>query len=179
MVAQALDADGTITLHSTWRGFIANLAGALAVLIGGAFAVGVSGWNLMATSALVIGIALTIIVTFDYPLASTFSTDGVRRRMVLRRPLLEWDAVGQLTRTRPGVTSNMRGLTHGGLVARVGRRRYLLLDRCESLDEFEALELLLVEAAELIDTVPRPIASVPPTWLYRRAKWAPEGTRRR
>ena len=82
-------------------------------------------------------------VLFDSPVASTFTTDGVQRRPLLRRHFIAWDRVGQLTRTRPVIAGALKGLTPGGMAAKVGRRRYLLVDQCEALREFQELVELL------------------------------------
>ena len=69
----------------------------------------------------------------------------------------------------------------GGLTAVVGRRRYLLVDRAESLDEYQELFWLVDGLGHDvgIERVLPPDTEIPPTWLYRRAKWAPESARRR
>jgi hypothetical protein len=83
--------------------------------------------------------------------------------------------VDTLSRTRPGLASGFRKLAHGGLIAVVGRRRYLLTDRCESLEEYEAVEQSIGgRAEELMAAVPEPPARSVPTWWYRRRKWAPD-----
>ena len=145
------------------------------VLAGGVLAVSRGGWNLIPTVVFLIGVALVAVMLFDYPAASAFSERGVTRRMMLRRQRIDWAAMSQLSRTRPGLTAGWRKVQHGGLVAVVGRRRYLLVDRCESLDEFDRLESVVGgRARELLDEVPRPSEAADPTWLYRSAKWAPE-----
>ena len=129
---------------------------------------------------LVVGAVLVVGVLADYPVATTFTPDGFRRRMVLRHQTVAWHRVSQLTRVRPGVTRNLRGLSHGGLAAAVGRRRYLLVDQPESPDEFDALYELVGERAEDLGLSGRirPDDGTPPTWIYRRSKWAPENARR-
>ncbi|MFK8024621.1 MAG: hypothetical protein AB8G26_11730 [Ilumatobacter sp.] len=69
-----------------------------------------------------------------------------------------------------------RNLAPGGLVAKVGRRRYLLVDQCESLDEYKRLEALLGEQARsiLFEDLIVPSEDVDPTWTYRRSRWAQE-----
>lgn len=170
----------SVTLHSSWSGITANAFGATLVLAGGIFAVVASGWDVMPIFFLVLGVVFVGVVTLDYPVASTFTADGVVRHMMLRRQRLSWTRIGQLSRTRPGLTSGFRKVAHGGLVAVIGRKRYLLVDHCESADEFRAVEELLDEVgAELLEPVPRPREDVEPTWLYRRSKWAPERQSRR
>ncbi len=164
-----------MTLHSSWRGLVFNSLGALLVLGGGVLAVSRGGWNVISTFVFVVGAGLVVVMALDYPVASTFSAEGVTRRMMLRRQHLPWDRIDQLSRTRPGLTSGLRKVQHGGLVAVVGKRRYLLVDRCESLDEFHRLEdLASGRSRELLDEVPVPPDAALPTWLYRSGKWAPE-----
>ena len=164
-----------MTLHSRWQGIIAAAIGSSAVLLGGMLVVADVGWRLMPTATVLFGGFLVAIVVFDYPVASSFDANGVTRRMVLRRQRLEWDRVELLSRSRPGMVSGFRRLAHGGLVAVVGRRRYLLTDRCESLEEYEAVQEVLGDrATALMATTPEPTVGTVPTWWYRRRKWAPD-----
>ena len=131
---------------------------------------------MLPTATLVFGVVLVAIVLFDYPVASTFDADGVTRHMVFRRHRLSWDRVEKLSRTRPGLVSGFRKLAYGGLVAVVGPRRYLLTDRCESLEEYGAVQQAIgARAEDLMATTPEPPAGSVPTWWYRRRKWAPDG----
>jgi hypothetical protein len=166
----------SVTLHSSWRGIVGNALGALLVWGGGILGVSVGGWRPLPTFVFVLGLLLMAVVALDHPVASTFTAQGVTRRMMLRRQHLAWERVGQLSRTRPALTAGWRKVAHGGLVAVVGRRRYLLVDHCESADEFERVEEVVGDQRErLLDAVPRPTAQTGPTWLYRRARWAPDG----
>ena len=163
-----------MTLHASWRGVVTSCAGALVVLTAGALVVASVGFRVLPSLVLVAGAAFTLIVLFDYPIAATFDADGVTRRMLLRRHRMPWSRVDQLSRSRPGFVGS-RKLSHAGLVAVVGRRRYMLVDRCESPDEFAELERILDPVdVSILDSVPRPHEAAPPTWLYRRARWAPE-----
>ncbi len=167
-------ADRSVTLHSSWRGIATSALGAAAVLLAGVLVVAANGWRVLPTATLAIGSMLVAVVLFDYPVAATLDRDGVTRRMVLRRQVLQWDRVSSLSRTRPRLVSGLRELTQGGLVAVVGRRRYLLTDRCESVEEYQAVERALgVRAADLMATTPMPAAETVPTWLHRRSRWAP------
>ncbi len=170
-----------ITLHSTWRGLIGSSFGAAIVAVAGVIMVIGNGFTVFPTIVLGAGLLFVATVVFDYPVASTFTPDGVERRMMLRRQHWSWSDVRQLSRARPGVTKGIRGLKHGGLVAVVGRRRYLLVDQCESRAEYdEVLEIIADQAADLgISGLGEPEDSVPPTWVSRRAKWAPDGARGR
>ncbi|NND75605.1 MAG: hypothetical protein HKN44_11430 [Ilumatobacter sp.] len=164
----------SITLHSSWRGITMSTVGALAVLLIGALAVSGNGFVVLPTLILALGTLMVCAVVFDYPVASTFTPDAVVRRAMLRSHRIEWDRVDQLTRARPSLTSGLRQLKPGGLTAKVGRRRYLLVDQCESMSEFDELsEILEGRFVELaIDEMIVPPDSTDPTWTYRRKHWA-------
>lgn len=174
-------AGDSVTLHSSWRGIILNASGALLVLTAGIWSVSSGGVNVISVAILLMGLSLVAVVLFDYPIASTFSADGVVRRMMLRHQRMSWDRIEQLSRTRPKLLSNFRKLAPGGLVAVIGKRRYLLVDHCESRDEYKELERLVDERADEIGLweVPRPAKGTAPTWVYRRSKWEPDGLERR
>lgn len=142
----------------------------------GIYALTVAGATAISVVFLAIGVAVSAVTLFDFPLASTFTPWGVERRMLLRRHRMSWHSVDQLTRTRPGLWRIDRGVRHGGLVAVRGRRRYLLVDRAESEDEFDRmLGIAESDGADLAsEMLLRPGAGVPPTWLYRRRDWRPD-----
>jgi hypothetical protein len=168
-------ATDSVTLHTSWRGIVTSFAGALIVLVAGVLVVAAVGFRVLPTLVLVAGVVATLIVLFDYPIAVTFDADGLTRRTLLRRQRLRWSAIDQLSRSRPGVVAGVRRLSHGGLVAVIGRRRYMLVDRCESPDEFAELERILDPIDDrILERVPRPHPTAGPTWLYRRSRWAPE-----
>jgi len=163
-----------ITIHSSWKGIITSYGGAALILLGGSIAVSANGGRLLPILILLGGMILTAGVLFDYPLAATFDRDGVVRRALFRRHRIEWERVDQLTRTRPSIFAMRRQVVQGGLTAAVGKRRYLLTDAVESLDEHEALARLLDGHEIAFDGLLRPPDDVPPSWLYRRQKWRPE-----
>lgn len=164
----------SVTLHSTWRGIVLSALGSLAVLAIGLFAVLRGGWGVVSTGVVLTGLAFAAVSLLDYPVASTFDSEGVTRRMALRRHRMPWSSIDQLSRTRPSAVKNFRKLAHGGLVAVRGRRRYLLVDQCESLAEFRAVEAVAVHDGDaLAEAVPTPPDGMAPTWIHRRAKWAP------
>lgn len=144
------------------------------MLVAGGVVVGSTGWVLLPTLTLVFGTVLVLVVLLDYPVASTFDARGVTRRAALRHHRLAWDDVGQLTRARPSLVVRLRGLEPGGLVAKVGRRRYLLVDQCESTAEHKALERAVGDAATGLrfGHLMIPPDTVDPTWTYRRRRWA-------
>ena len=160
-----------ITLHSSWKGVVLGGMGAVAVFAFGVVITMGSGGAVLPAIVLVVGTILMLTTLFDYPVASRFDAEGVERRAVLRRQHIAWDRVDQLTRTRPALA----GLTlkPGGLAAKVGRRRYLLVDQCEAVAEFDALgEVLAARYVDLgLDEMLSPPADTDPTWTYRRKRW--------
>jgi len=169
-------ADDSITLHSSWRGIALSFLGAGAVFAVGITAVIGSGWTVVPTVVFVVGVLLLVGVGFDYPIATTFTHDRIERRALLRRQAIEWSRVRQLTRTRPGFLAAQRKLHIGGLVAVIGRRRYLLVDQVESGAEFNRLDAIVSggDGEDALSTVIRPDDAVQPTWTYRRKRWAPD-----
>lgn len=164
-----------VTLHSSWRGLLASSLGAAAVFGAGLIGVALGGWRVLPTGLLALGTLFLATVLLDYPMATTFDSDGVTRRMLLRRHRIGWDRIDQLTRSRPGFASNLRGVRHGGLTAAVGRRRYLLVDQPESPEEYDAV--CAVAGERMMDLGlfggMRPPDSTNPTWLYRSNRWKP------
>ena len=163
----------SVVLHSSWRGFATSLLGAGIILAVGAASTSLTGGAVGSLILLAIGLTLFAVVAFDYPIAAEFDADGVTRRPLLRRHRLAWSDAQQLTRVRPGIAAAARSLKPGGLALRVGRRRYLLVDQCESLEEFERLvELLERDDREIgLDELIIPPVDIDPTYIYRRAKW--------
>lgn len=153
------------------------MLGALIVLIAGVLAVIDRGWSLGPTVILVVGVGAVLVVVADFPIATRFSADGIERRTLLRRSQRQWGDRSQLTRGRPSILPSRRRLRHAGLVYARPRQRVLLVAQSESLVEFERLVELLTEGGVpwVIDGVPSPSPEVPPTWLYRRKKWRPDG----
>jgi len=171
----------SITIHSSWRGIVLTLVGSLIVLGLGFIGLAASGGvRLIPVLFLVFGTLFLLVALFDYPVATRFDAEGVHRRSILRRHTIEWDDVRALTRTRPSIMRNFRGLSAGGLAALVGRRRYLLVDQPESEEEYDTLEEVIEAIGEpvLVENVIRPGQNAP-TWLYRRAKWRSPGAQKR
>lgn len=176
-----MSAPGSITLHSSWRGFVSALLGALLLLalgLGTMLARSPHPINVVLTA---VGAVATFIVLFDYPIAVRFDAVGVHRRMVLRESTLVWDRIDRFNRTSPNVRSGrslpegqrrLIRLKPGGLVAAIGRRKYLLVNQCESVGEHQALlGVVRAESEALADTISTPPADTPPTWLGRRQRW--------
>jgi hypothetical protein len=168
----------SVTLHSSWRTVAGGYVGPLILLLITAFAVQRAGIGPIAVALAVFSLVLVAILLFDFPVATRFDETGLVRRMPLRRHRLAWDDVERLSRAR-GKVLDPRRLTdranRGGLVAVVGRRRYLLVDQAESRREFELLAAVLEHAAPwLVNEGLVPPEHAPPTYLYRRRKWRPE-----
>lgn len=174
-------ADDRVTLHSSWRGILGVYAGATIVLTIGVVAVVGGGWRVFSAVVLAIGLLVALGATGDFPIASTFTAEGVDRHTLLRRQHLAWDKVSQLSRARTGIVSGIRQSSLGGLVAVVGRRKYLLVDQGESGPEFDRLVTVVGDREEALhlDVLRRPAEDAAPTWLYRTARWAPDGVKRR
>ncbi len=166
----------SITLHSSWRGLLTSLLGSSVVLGLGLLALAANGTSPVGVVVAALGALLVLGVLADYPVASTFDVEGVTRRAVIRRHRIAWSSVRQLTRTRPSLLALRKKAVEGGLTAVVGRRRYLLTDVAESADEHDRLVDLLDDVGLGLDTLRRPAEDVPPTWLYRRRSWRPDGS---
>ena len=151
--------------------------GAVGAVIVFVFGLGItlsSGGAWVPLVVLCVGVLFLGSAMFDYPVACRFTVDGVERRALLRRHRISWDRVDQITRARPGI-AGVRKLAPGGLAVKVGRRRYLLVDQCESISEFDALCALLDERGEALglDELVFPQTETDPTWTYRRRRWQP------
>lgn len=174
-------AEASVTVHSSWRGIVGGFFGAGVIALGGTIGVAAVGFRPFPVIVCAIGWALVAVMAFDFPVASTFSASGVRRRMVARRQWFAWREGDQLSRTAPKIVWGERRLEHGGLTLVRGRRRYLLVDRPESAAEFDAVVLVLeadgaAGAGLGASYLPRPSESLPPSWLYRRARWRPDSS---
>lgn len=177
-MVSASPAVDSITIHSSWRGIVSSFVGSGAILAAGVTSVVLTSAALGSVILLVVGVIMLAIALFDYPIASVFDVTGVTRRPVLRRHRFAWTDIDQLTRVRPGIAAAARSLKPGGLALKVGRRRYLLVDQCESRDEFEQLVALLEPAGlEIgVDELIIPPAEIEPTFIYRRRRWSAQST---
>jgi hypothetical protein len=177
--ARASEGEASITIHSSWRGVVGGYFGAGVIALGGSYGVLAAGFRWFPVIIFVIGWGLVAVMALDFPVASTFSAQAVERRMALRRQRFEWRPDDRLSRTAPKIILGERRLEHGGLTLVRGKRRYLLVDRPESGAEYDEI-VRIVEApgaggAQLgASRLPRPADSLPPSWLYRRARWRPD-----
>ena len=129
----------------------------------------------------VAALAAVGVVALDMPIASCFDKAGVTRRALLRRHHLSWDDVDRLSRMRKGWFRSSKMAPTGGLIAVRGRRNIALVDRMEGHVEHRHLRVALGGEGERlgIDRIAAPPLDQPPTWLHRRARWAPDGTGQR
>lgn len=138
-----------------------------------------AGWTWV-TGTLALASAVAVVVSlFDMPVSSVFEAEGVTRRALLRHHHLDWDDVDRLSRVRRGMFRSSRVSPTGGLIAIRGRRNYTLVDRMEGHQEHRALRVLLGEVGERlgVERIAEPAIDQTPTWLHRRAKWAPDNQR--
>jgi hypothetical protein len=166
-----------LVLHGSWRGRIFAAVSPVLLCSLGTFGLVLGGWHLWPLSLLVVGVVLAAVVVFDYPLWVVIAEAGIERRCLLRSQRLVWDEMTMLA--RPAYSGWLRGLGRGpstGLVAEIGRRRYLLTDRMESRAEYETLlRLIGIWARGTRVEATLPPDDSPPTWLYKRRRGPNEG----
>lgn len=176
-----------IVLHTSWRGRFTAFAGPAVVLAWGGYGAVAGGLQIFNGLLIAIGVILLAVVAFDYPMHSTIGADGVARRCLLRVERLTWERISSIA--RPGARQRFVGAMRdpvgdrpqgpkgkSGLIAEVGRRPYMLVDRIESPAEHEAIEKGLRHwAPGLVLRATRPIDGTPPTWLYKARRASVEG----
>jgi hypothetical protein len=165
----------SVVLHSSLTGIALSIGG-VALLAALAVVAVVSGGSTIVTWALVVAAVISaVVILFDMPISSSFDAEGVTRRALLWRQRLRWDDVDRLSRVRKGMFRSSKASPTGGLIAVRGRRHYTLVDQMEGHLEHAALRISLGESGERlgIDRIAQPAVDQPPTWLHRRAKWAP------
>lgn len=162
-----------LTLHSSWWGITSGMVSSSVLVALGGWGVLSVGFNWIPTVLLAVGVLLLAVVVFDLPVASRVTLEGIERRALARRHHLRWDGIRALSRGRPAMRLRNRQLDPGPLVAVVGRRRYMVIDQTESLEEYQQLIALLthLERHDDIELLLAPPERRPPTWTYRRSRW--------
>ena len=162
-------------LHSSLSGIALSLGGVVLLAALALFAVVTAGSTVVTWALVVAAVVSAAVILFDMPISSSFDADGVTRRALLWHQRLQWDDIDRLSRVRKGMLRSSKAAPTGGLIAVRGRRHYTLVDQMEGHGEFAALRVSLGDAGERlgIDRVAQPAIDQPPTWLHRRAKWAP------
>lgn len=162
---------GSLVLHSSWRGRLSALLTPTLVLGFGGIGIGGVGVRLWPLLVLGLGAVLLIVVLVDYPFCAVFGRECVERRCLVRTERLAWSRIGLLGRPAYSGRFGRLGRSTTGLVAAVGRRRYLLTDRMESRAEHQALLRLMGEwATETPVEASLPPDDWPPTWLYKKRR---------
>jgi hypothetical protein len=154
-----------VRLFSSWRGLVLAFVSPGLLIAIGVIGVRAAGMRVLPIILLVAGAGMLLVSLFDYPLYTTFDTTGLTRRTPLRAHRIPWTSIDALNRARGARV----GRRIGPLIAGVGKRKYLLVDRCEGAQEFEDLKHLLVDhelGTTLVANAPNPDAV--PTWLYHR-----------
>lgn len=171
--------ESPLHLHSSWTGLgLAVVGGALCMLLAVGLLVS-DGLSWLSGIFGVIALLVALVVLLDVPVSTAFSDEGITRRALLRHEFLDWDRVSRFERLRVGVLRTRRHRRGGGLVARVGNRRYVLVDRMEGQPEFDRLRRILgADRADALGLTKdgRPPVDHPPTWSDRRARWRPDGS---
>lgn len=162
-------------LHSSLTGIALSFGGVVLLVALALFAVVSVGSTVVTWVLVVASVVSAAVLLFDMPISSSFDTDGVTRRAPLWHQRLRWDDVDRLSRVRKGMLRSSKAAPTGGLIAVRGRRHYTLVDQMEGHGEHAALRTSLGETGERlgIDRIAQPALDQPPTWLHRRAKWAP------
>lgn len=168
------DGVAAVALHTSWRGrFISVVPPAL--LLGGGLWGFSQGGRLVAIILIVLGGSLLVVGLFDYPWRTIIGPDGIERRCLLRTERLPWNRVTAVARPR-STKAVQRVAGKAGLVAEVGKRRYLLTNRCESGFEYEAIQGVVERSGGgVLLRASEPPDEVAPTWMYQRRVDGGEG----
>jgi hypothetical protein len=174
-----------VRIYSSMRGLLA--AGIAPGLLVALVIVGLNAQPRFSPIMIVISILALVLggaALLDLPRHTVFGPDGVTRVCALRRHTLRWDDIVVLRRARGSLIANLRSRDPehtgvGPLIAKVGRRNYLLCNQSESRPEYDRIVAgMAVWAPELVMGAARPPVKVPPSDLYRRRKSSPQTGRR-
>jgi len=156
----------SVRLYSSWRGLVLAFVSPVLLLgFGSAMFLGGTRW-LVPAVFVAGGVALGLVTLFDYPIHTTIDGVGVTRRTPLRSHVLAWPAIERFSRARGG----RLGRRPGPLAAVSRRRRYLLVDRAEGPDEYDALQRCLKAHDVVVGLPVEPAPGTVPTWLYHRRR---------
>ncbi len=169
------DVEAPTVLHSSLTGIALSVGGVAVLVTLTVFSAASAGSGAVTWLLAIVSVLGASVVLLDMPISSSFDCDGVTRRALLRNQRLCWDDVDRLSRSRRGMFRSSKMSPTGGLIAVRERRNYTLVDRMEGHSEFGQLRASLGEAGERlgIDRIAQPARDQAPTWLHRRAKWAP------
>lgn len=169
------DTPQSITLHSSWFGVGASLLGVFALLALAVVALVVGSVNVVSVVIAAVALIAAVVVIVDMPIATRFDADGITRSTLLRQHRLRWDQIDHLDRIRRG-RRRSEPSKRSATVAVRGIRQVLLVDRMEGSVEHAQLRSIVgpdvVEA--YFGKFHEPPADRTPTWVGRRARWAPD-----
>ena len=173
----------SVTLYSTRRGLLTAVITPLLLTLLGIWAVASAGLQVVPVLVLLLGAGLLSIALLDYPRRTEFDENGIDRISYLRNHHIPWNRVNALERVPTGRfrrrsvssagqrTGSRVAPAGAGLVARIGKRHYLLVNTAESVAEFEQLTRLAAEfATHVAVTATKPSEENLPTDLYRRKR---------
>ncbi|WP_420453362.1 hypothetical protein [Ilumatobacter sp.] len=168
---------GSLTLHSSLTAYVATLIGAASLVAIAVVVVAVNGATIPSVVLAVAACAAAGYVAWSVPLATAFDERGATRRTLVRRHLVEWGDVDELTRLTRRSVARRSSSSSVGLAARVGGRTLLLVDRTEGSAEHARLRSIASAhlSSERIDDLDPPPPERTPTWVGRRRRWRPEG----
>jgi hypothetical protein len=162
-------------LHSSWVGRIGALIGPTFLVLWGGYGIAVAGVQVFNGIVFTLGATLLLIVIFDFPLWCEFDDTGVTRHCLARRQHRAWADIRAIVRPASRGPVGRQRISKSGLVAEIGKRPMMLVDRIESAHEHDALErAVAVWAPGVAFRASQPAHSVAPTWLYKRRRGGQE-----
>jgi hypothetical protein len=170
------DGPDHIVLHSSWSGIAFSTVGTLLLVALAVFALASVGVTAVSVVLTIAALVVVAVIVLDMPIAADFDCDGVTRRALARHDRLLWDDVDRLSRARTGWFRSSKMAPTGGLIAVRGRRNITLVDRMEGHVEFRRLRSVLGTQGERlgVERIAEPPLEQAPTWMHRRARWAPD-----
>lgn len=160
-----------IVLHSSWRGRLTALFAPGTLLVLGTYGIAFGGLQVLNGIIFGLGAVLMLVVLFDFPIWCEFGESGVVRHCAFRKQQLEWQQIRAIVRPANQGPVGRRRASRTGLVAEIGKKPFLLVDRIESRAEHEALERAVRRWKPGFAFRPsKPSMEVSPTWLYKRRR---------
>lgn len=105
--------------------------------------IALNGLNVATVLIAALALMSTIVILLDLPVDATFDGTGVQRTTPLRRHRIEWGEIDQLVRMRRGGVRRPGSGKYRGVVAVCGRKRTVLVDCTESIDQHARLMSVL------------------------------------
>jgi len=163
-----------VVLYSSLPGVLNGYVSPVLLILLSAWAGWTRGPTLLSTGIGAVGVAFVAIALFDMPLHTVFGREGVVRVCALRRHHLAWTSITAIERVpkrMPLRRVEGRPRRPGGLVAVIGKRKYLLCNRPEGAFEFDALQASVRQWDDAVAIrAGRPPETTVPTNLHRRRR---------